>query len=314
MVSADRMRLTRIPILAGPTASGKTSFALEQAERLGLEIINADSLLVYRHFDIGTAKPTAQEMGSVPHHLINIRDPLESFTAADFVRAVHGLAADLHRRNQKALIVGGTHFYLKALCLGLWDAPETQPEFRKTLESVETSELFERLRTLDPTYATKIGVADRYRIIRALEILEFSPKKPSQLESEAAQRQPDPRFPLLWIDRNPDEIEARIQARIQQMLAAGLIQETRSLLEHYPQARALHSVGYRQVVDFIHGTPPPGRAVRPGTEGLSDEIQLATRQLVKSQRTFLRGFEFAERFLFEEDRLKLKARIEEWTS
>ena len=308
------MSLVRIPILAGPTASGKTSFAHEQAERLGLEIINADSLLVYRHFDIGTAKPTVQEMGSIPHHLINIRDPLESFTAAEFVRAVHSLVADLERRHQKALIVGGTHFYLKALCLGLWDAPETQPEFRKTLEHVESSQLFERLLALDPVYAAKIGAADRYRIIRALEILEFSPKKPSELESEAAQKQPDPRFPLLWIDRSPNEIEARIQARTHQMLEAGLIQETRALLEHYPQARALTSVGYRQVVDFIQGTPPAGRALRPGTAGLSDEIQLATRQLVKSQRTFLRGFEFAERFLFEEDRLKLKSRIEEWIS
>lgn len=301
-----------IPILAGPTASGKTSFALEIARLFDLEIINADSLLVYRYFDIGTAKPSHQELESVPHHLINIRDPLESFTAADFVRAVHALSTDLQRRKKRALIVGGTHFYLKALCLGLWDAPETQPEFRKSLEPVELSELFERLRLQDPSYAEKIGASDRYRIIRALEILEFSSKRPSELEFEAAQKQPDPRFPLLWIDRSPEEIEARIQARTHQMLQDGLIEETRRLLENYPQARALTSVGYRQVVDFLRGISPPGRTLRPGTEGLSDEIQLATRQLVKSQRTFLRGFEFADRFLFEEDRLKLRARIEGW--
>ncbi len=298
------------PVLAGPTASGKTQLALETAERLGLEIINADSLLVYCGFDIGTAKPSLRERGSVPHHLIDIRDPLESFTAADFVREVHALHATLAPTGRRALIVGGTHFYLKALCRGLWDAPPTQPEFRSSLDGIETTELHSRLAQKDPAHAAKIGPSDRYRLIRALEILEFSGRRPSELEAEAEARDPDPRFPLLWIDRSTDELDERILQRTRQMLEQGLIEETRSLMQRVPGARALGSVGYRQVVDHLEQRPPAGRKLRPGLGGLEDEITLATRQLVKAQRTFLKGFSGAEGFILEQDRLKLVARIE----
>jgi tRNA dimethylallyltransferase len=298
------------PVLAGPTASGKTQFALELCEKLGLEIINADSLLVYRGFDIGTAKPGMEERSRVPHHLIDIRDPLEAFTAADFVRQVHALHASLTQVGRRALIVGGTHFYLKALCQGLWDAPPTHPEFRSALDGVETQELHARLGQKDPAHASKIGPADRYRIIRALEIIEFSGRKPSDLEAEAEARSPDPRFPLLRIDRTSEELEARIRLRTGQMLEQGLIEETRTLMKAHPGARALGSVGYRQVVDHIEQRAPAGRKLRPGLAGLEDEIRLATRQLVKSQRTFLGGLSFAEGFILEQDRLKLAARIE----
>jgi tRNA dimethylallyltransferase len=301
--------MKRTPILAGPTAAGKTQFALEVASELNLEIINADSLNVYRGFNIGTAKPSTSERASVPHHLIDIRDPLEKFTAADFVREVHALCS-----SRRALIVGGTHFYLKALCLGLWDAPPTQPEYRNSLMSVETSELFEKLLKRDPDQALKVGRQDRYRIIRALEILEFSDKIPSLLESQAKSKAleqgPDPRFALFWIDRDNTELNERIALRTRQMIEQGLIDETRELLARFPGARALHSVGYRQVAAHLSGTPPPGRKLRPGIEGLEDEIRLATRQLVKAQRTFLRSLSFAERFLFDADRPKLRQKIE----
>ncbi|MFN7684759.1 MAG: tRNA (adenosine(37)-N6)-dimethylallyltransferase MiaA, partial [Oligoflexia bacterium] len=233
--------MKRTPILAGPTAAGKTQFALEVASELNLEIINADSLNVYRGFNIGTAKPSTSERASVPHHLIDIRDPLEKFTAADFVREVHALCS-----SRRALIVGGTHFYLKALCLGLWDAPPTQPEYRNSLMSVETSELFEKLLKRDPDQALKVGRKDRYRIIRALEILEFSDKIPSLLESQAKSKAleqgPDPRFALFWIDRDNTELNERIALRTRQMIEQGLIDETRELLARFPGARALHSV------------------------------------------------------------------------
>ena len=304
----------KFPILAGPTASGKTSFALAVAEKHRLEIINADSLLVYRGFDIGTAKPTKDEQARVAHHLIDIREPLDSFTAADFVREVHELTSVLESEGRRALIVGGTHFYLKALCLGLWEAPPTQPNFRAAQESRGLGDLFAELARKDPAYAQKIGPMDRYRIIRALEILEFSNQKPSDLAAHAEKRAPDPRFPLLWIDRESEELEGRIALRTSEMLEQGLVEETRRLLEDHPGARALESVGYRQVVDHLQGRAPEGRTLRPGKAGLEDEIRLATRQLVKSQRTFLRGFTFAERFLFEAERLKLEARVQQLLS
>lgn len=304
----------RFPIIAGPTASGKTSFALKMARRHGLEIINADSLLVYRGFDVGTAKPSRPERAEIPHHLIDIRDPMDSYTAADFVADVRELTSQLEASGVRALIVGGTHFYLKALCLGLWEAPPTQPNFRASQESRGLGELFAELAAKDPSYAQKIGPADRYRIIRALEILEFSNQKPSDLAAHADKREPDSRFPLLWIDRTAEDLEDRIALRTREMLDQGLIDETRRLLEDHPGARALESVGYRQGVDHLQGRSPEGRSLRPGREGLEDEIRLATRQLVKSQRTFLRGFAFAERFLFEGDRHKLEARVQELLS
>ena len=294
------------PILTGPTAAGKTSYALELADRFELEIINADSLLVYRGFDIGTAKPSLSELSRVPHHLIDIREPEESYTAAEFVRDVERILQELHSQNRRALIVGGTPFYLKALTFGLWDAPPTNLEFRKSVEDASSSDLFEQLESLDPAHALKIGPADRYRIIRALEILQFSGKKPSELEAQAKTRAPDPRFPLWVLDRDPAELESRIHQRTQTMLEQGLIDEVRLLREEHPAARALSSVGYAQVVDYLENRPPSGRKLRPGIPGLSDEIELATRQLVKAQRTFFKGMTHAQWFLFEQDRPTLE--------
>jgi tRNA dimethylallyltransferase len=309
MVPENRVSAaTRVtPILTGPTASGKTAFALDLASRFELEIINADSLIVYRGFDIGTAKPTREELNRVPHHLIDIRDPEENYTAADFVRDVERLTREIHSREKRALIVGGTPFYLKALTFGLWEAPATNPEFRKAVENDPTSQLFEQLQVLDPAHAAKIGPADRYRIIRSLEILQFSGRKPSELEAEAKQRGADPRFPLWVMDRAPEELEKRIHLRTRAMLEQGLIDEARHLRDAHPTARALGSVGYAQALDHLDGKMPPGRLLRPGQAGLTDEIELATRQLVKAQRTFLRGMAHAQWFIFELDRPKLEA-------
>jgi len=299
------------PILAGPTACGKTAFALELAARYDLELINADSLLVYRGFDIGTAKPSREELARFPHHLVDVRDPGENYTAADFVRDVERLLREIASRGRRTLIVGGTSFYLKALSFGLWDAPATNPEFRKSVEDEESSSLFAQLEKLDPAHALKIGPADRYRIIRALEILQFSGRRPSELEAEARGRGPDPRFPLWVIDRAAEEIEARIRQRTEAMLEQGLIEEAGRLRDETPTARALGSVGYAQVLDFLDGRSPQGRQVRPGLDGLRDEITLATRQLARSQRTFLRGMAHAQWFLFEQDRPRLEALAEQ---
>jgi tRNA dimethylallyltransferase len=300
-----------VPILTGPTASGKTAFALELSERYELEIINADSLLVYREFDIGTAKPAKEELNRVAHHLIDIRDPEELYTAADFVRDVERLAREIHSRRKRALIVGGTPFYLKALTFGLWEAPSTNPEFRKTVENDPTPLLFEQLQSLDPTHAAKVGPADRYRIIRSLEILQFSGRMPSELDADAKKRGADPRFPLWVMDRAPAELESRIHRRTRAMLDQGFIDEAQQLRDNHPTARALGSVGYAQVLDHLDGKKPPGRTLRPGIDGLTDEIELATRQLVKAQRTFLRGMAHAQWFLFEQDRPKLEALAQE---
>jgi len=277
-------------ILTGPTATGKTALALRLAtERPGqLEIINADSMLVYRGMDIGTAKPTPEERQQVPHHLIDIRDPDEGFTAGDFKRLVEESLSQIHARGRQALVVGGTGFYLKALLYGLWEAPPTDPDLRKELEKGSNQDLFTSLQEKDPASALKIGPNDRYRLIRALEIIALSGKNPSELAHNLP-KTPDPRWNVLGVDLPENDLYSRIQARTTRMLEQGLVEETRGLVARYPNARPLDSVGYFETCRYLRGEPPQGRKIREGVLGLQDEIEVATRQLVKRQRTWFRG-------------------------
>ncbi len=289
MVPTQSSPLKQIPILCGPTASGKSALALEYAERHpGTEIINCDSLIVYRHFDIGTAKPSRAELATVPHHLVDIRDPEVRFDAADFVREVARARAEISARGGQPLLVGGTGFYLKALLFGLWDAPETSAAFRASVESIPNGELFSELKKADPASAARIGPNDRYRLIRSLEIFKLSGKTPTELQARTSTAA-NPDFRLVWIDRADDELFARVTDRTEAMLSAGWIDETRDLRGRFPDAPALRSVGYAQILDYLDGIAPAGRKLAPGIAGLKDEINLATRQLIKSQRTLIRG-------------------------
>ncbi|MCM0605440.1 MAG: tRNA (adenosine(37)-N6)-dimethylallyltransferase MiaA [Xanthomonadaceae bacterium] len=302
-------RLKKTIILTGPTASGKSSLALGIAESRGdIELINADSIQVYKKFDIGSAKPSQEELSRVPHHLIDILEPTVRFTAGDFVKLVKEKITEIRARNKIPLIVGGTGFYLKALLYGMWDAPPTQPEIRTKLEKEETEALYEKLKSADPDLLDKVSKNDRYRIIRALEIIESSGTLPSQLEKKTNQ-EADPAFTLLIIDREQSELVKRIDKRTTEMLEAGLVNEVKSLLQDYPDAPALKSVGYQQVVDYLGGILPSGRKVSSGEKGLSDEISLATRQLVKRQRTWFRGQTEGSWFILDSDRSKIEAEL-----
>lgn len=283
----------RTAVLAGPTAAGKSALALEMA-RLSpgrsIEIINADSMLVYRGMDIGTAKPSRSELDEIPHHLIDIRNPDEPFTAGDFVRAVCHTLQDIEGRGKRALIVGGTGFYLRALFYGLWEGPPSNPEVRLMLERLTQAELYSRLLKVDPTAALRIGVADRYRLTRALEVFQLTEKTPTQLEAEIS-RTPDPRFELWVVDRPQEELQNRISLRCRQMLEDGLVQEVRRIRSAYPGARALGAVGYKEVCAHLDGIAPAGRKIPSGELGLRQEIELSTRQLVKRQRTWFRSLQ-----------------------
>ncbi len=281
----------KILILTGPTATGKTDRSIQLAKERGdIEIINADSLLVYRGMDIGTAKPTLEERSGVPHHLIDIRNPNENFTAGDFVKLAEAAIQDIQWRGHWPMIVGGTGFYLKALLYGLWEAPPTNPEIRAELDSHMNQELFSLLKQVDARAAEKIGPEDRYRLVRALEIYELSGKTPSQLEAEQ-RPEPDPRFELVVMDwKDREGLEKRIRARTRKMLEQGLVQETQRLIREWGEdVRPLEAVGYAQVVAYLRGERPQGRIMADGVAGLEGEIFLATRQLVKRQRTWFRG-------------------------
>jgi tRNA dimethylallyltransferase len=292
-------------ILTGPTATGKTSIALEFAAKNGIEIINADSVCFYRGFDIGSAKPSLEERGLTPHHLIDIASPDETYHAGRFFRDCSRILDEVHGRGKRAIIVGGSGFYLKALRFGLWDAPESSPAFRESLNGTSTADLHSRLAVSDPDHASRIAPADRYRIIRALEILELSGQKPSDLES-AMPRTADPRFKLWVIDREKSELENRIRDRIKTMIDSGWIEETLQLRKLFPESRVLQSVGYRQIMEHLDGKIPAGRKLRPGRDGLIDEIGLAHRQLAKQQRTWFKNVGFDREFLLDHDLQSLK--------
>jgi tRNA dimethylallyltransferase len=295
-------------VLTGPTAVGKSSLSIEWAEELGLEIINADSVCFYRGFDIGSAKPDSSELARIPHHLIDVANPLENYHAGRFLSDCRKKIDEIHSRGKRALITGGSGFYLKALRFGLWEAPEGSAEFRAAQEHRSLEDLFSELKQRDPAHALKTGPADRYRIIRALEILELSGKRPSELES-AMPKDPDPAFPLFVIDRDPKELETRMKIRISRMLESGWMEETRSLRERFPDSRVLRSVGYAQILDHFDGTPPSGRRIAPGIEGLVSEILLAHRQLAKTQRTWFKNQKPEQEFVLERDLQVLKERL-----
>jgi tRNA dimethylallyltransferase len=279
-------------VLAGPTAAGKTALALEMAGLRPdlIEIINADSMQVYRGMDIGTAKPTNEELARVPHHLIDIRDPHEPFTAGEFRRATLAALEDIHARGKRALIVGGTGFYLRALFFGIWDGPPADPAIRARLEACDLTELHSRLTARDPESAVRIGLSDRYRLTRALELIEQIGKTPTELEKEMSGA-PHPGLELWVVDRNPSELERRLSQRTELMIEQGFVEEVRRLTTRYLDAspRSLGAVGYREVCAYLAGHAPKGRKIPPGLPGLRQEIDLANRQLVKKQRTWFRS-------------------------
>jgi tRNA dimethylallyltransferase len=310
MVSTPSLIPEKVAILTGPTATGKSAWALELAQKHGaVEIINADSLLIYRGLNIGTAKPTAQELQSVPHHLVDIREPHEAFTAGDFHREAIRAIDHIHSRGKRALIVGGTGFYLKTLLYGLWPAPKSDPTLRAELEKQSNAELYQRLEARDAESALRIGRNDRYRLVRALEMIELSGMSPSEMQAQAP-KDPDPRFELWVLDRSNDELYARIETRTQAMLEQGLIDEVKAMRERYmgqELPRALTSVGYRETIAYLEGILPEGRKIAPGLPGLKSEISLATRQLVKSQRTWFRGEKSSHWFMLDQDLENLRS-------
>jgi len=318
MVSASRLSAPekRVAILTGTTASGKTAVALDFARSHGsIEIINADSLLVYRGFDIGTAKPTPAELAEIPHHLVDIRSPDEPYTAGDFVRDCEAAISDIHSRGKRALIVGGTGFYLKAMLYGLWDAPKAPADLRRSLEARSNQELYDELFAVDEEAALRISRNDRYRLIRAAETVSMTGKTPSVLEAEAASRPAVAGLSLYITDRSPDELKTRIAERTELMIASGFVAEVESLLKRYPGVRPFESVGYAEALAYLEGRTPAGRKIPPGIEGLKSEIRLGTHQLAKRQRTWFHG-QFTrvpdlKFFTLEADREKLSSALSE---
>lgn len=276
--------------IMGPTASGKTAAALEIASQIPCEVISVDSALVYREMDIGTAKPSAEERAAVPHHLIDILDPLEAYSAMQFRQDALRLVGEIHQRGRLPLLVGGTMLYFKVLRDGLDDLPEAEPEVRARLDKeaaeVGMPAMHAKLAGLDPETAARLKPNDSQRIQRALEIIELTGQPMSQLLAKRP-KTPLP-FDLLPISLEPSDrsvLHARIAARFDAMLRDGaLIDEVKALRARGDLHLGLPSmrcVGYRQVWEYLDGDCD--------FETMRDKGIAATRQLAKRQITWLRS-------------------------
>jgi tRNA dimethylallyltransferase len=299
---------TRAPLrylaLAGPTASGKTAAALAIARQQEVEIISVDSALVYRGMDIGTAKPSAAELAAVPHHLIDIRDPLQAYSAAEFVTDATRLIGQIHARGRLPLLVGGTMLYFKALQQGLDDMPRADPAIRAKLEEEARQQgwpaLHAALARVDPVTAARLNPADAQRIQRALEVFRLSGRPLSSFhtakttaidahssEAEGSNHIVPAGSDTLLISLEPQErswLHQRIALRFDAMLASGLVDEVKALRARgdlNPDLPSMRCVGYRQAWEALDGRWP--------LDELRDKGIFATRQLAKRQLTWLRS-------------------------
>lgn len=277
-------------LLMGPTASGKTDLALDLCERLDGEIVSVDSALVYRGMDIGTAKPGAAEQAQVRHHLIDVRDPEESWSAMDFVTHAQRLIDDIHARERTPLLVGGTMLYFQALLHGLDAMPAVDPAVRASLRERLPREgaeaLYAELEQVDPVSARRIHRNDPQRTLRALEVYRSTGHPLSSFQSRSKGRVPDGwRCVALWPE-DRGRLRQRIAERFDHMLAAGFEAELRRLMER-PGLTADHAsqraVGYRQGWQWLSGQLTRAQ--------FRDTAITATRQLAKRQVTWLRGMQ-----------------------
>jgi tRNA dimethylallyltransferase len=276
----------RLVVIAGPTASGKTALAVQLAERLGGEVVSADSQQVYRGFDIGTAKPAAEELARAPHHLISILDArAERMDAARYAARADAAIAEVAARGRVPLIVGGSGLYLRALLHGVMDAPGRDPAFRAALraraEEVGWPALHAELAEKDPAAAARITPNDRVRIERALELFHATGQPASALRQAHGFLPDRYAFLGLRLEWPRPELFARIDARAAQMFQAGLVEETRALLEAgLHDAPPMGSIGYAQAQAVLRGAFTLEAAVA--------DVALQTRRYAKRQMTWFK--------------------------
>ena len=275
--------MTELLCVVGPTASGKSALGLALAEELGGEIVSADSMQIYRGFDIGTGKPTADERARVPHHLLDVAEPFESWDAARWAEVAAATIDDIRARGRVPIVCGGTFLWVRALIYGLVEAPRgdeaLRARHRALCEAEGRAALHARLAQVDPTSAARLAPNDFVRVSRALEVFELSGTPLSQLQAAHGFRAPRFEARLLGVQRERAEQDDLIERRVRAMLAAGWVDEVRELTARgFGASRVMQSVGYRQVFEALTA----GAAVDEAA------IVRATRVFARRQRTWLR--------------------------
>ena len=275
-------------VVVGPTASGKTELAIRLAERHGGEVVSADSVQIYRAFDIGSGKATAAEQARARHHLVDVADPLSPVEAQRFTEMAEAAIVDIRSRGKRPIVCGGTFLWVKALVWGLAPMPGASPEIRaehaRIAEAQGRAALHARLAEVDPESAARLAPNDLVRVSRALEVLALSGKTMSAWQKEHGFRGQRHAARLVAVRRAPEELDARIAARTEGWLARGWVDEVRGLVDKgYSEARAMGSVGYREVLAHVRGELPEAE--------LKDAIVRSTRVFVRRQRTWLRDLD-----------------------
>src|SRR5271165_2318463 len=275
-------------VILGPTASGKSALAISLAERFTGEVVSCDSVAVYRHFEIGTAKPSREDRARVPHHLIDVAEPGDAFTAGEYARQARVALAEIAGRRRLPIVVGGTGLYLRALVEGLFPGPQRSDELRERLRARVgergSGHLFRLLQRLDPAGASKIHANDVSKLIRAIEVCMATRAPMSELWQERG-RDSLRGFRILRIGLNPprEKLYERINQRAARMFEDGLVAETQSLLQrfgHTPDVAAIHALGYEHVLQHLRGELSLPKAVAAAQQG--------HRNYAKRQMTWFR--------------------------
>jgi len=276
----------KLVLLSGPTGIGKSAAAIRLAERFAAEIINGDSLQIYRYLDIGTAKPTAAERSLFPHHLFDILEPDEPCNALEFQERADRVITEIFSRGRLPLVVGGTGLYLRALLFGLCEMPAIDSRLRERLERrlhEEGSEaLHAELARRDPEMAAKLAPRDRTRILRALETVLATGRSLAWFQQRHRFRQPRYTFLHLYLEMDRAELYRRINLRVEKMVEQGLVEEVKMILGRgfSPTLKPLRSIGYRQIIAYLEGRCSLDEAIR--------DIKQATRRYAKRQLTWFR--------------------------
>jgi tRNA dimethylallyltransferase len=288
-------------VLCGPTASGKSGLALELARIWGAEILSADSRQVYRHFDIGTAKPTPAEQAQLPHHLIDICEPTETLTVGDWQQQAQTLIAGQQQRGQVPLLVGGTGLYIRAIARGMrFPRVPPSPELRAQLARLGQVHNHQMLRQLDPVAAARIHPNDAVRTERALEVFYVTGQRITDLQAEDP-----PIYRIVQIGLDCDRLDARIRRRADQMVEQGLVEEVSRLRSTYgPDLPLLQTMGYREIGQYLDGDLTLTEAITA--------TALSTRQFAKRQRTWFRAV--PEIRWFDSEAPDLRQQVLDWVT
>lgn len=281
--------MDKIPIIIGPTAGGKTSLAVELAQLshaksgLACEIVSADSMLIYRGMNIGVAKPTMEERKGITHHCIDVVDVDKPYSVQDWLRDCHGAIENMHSRGVQPIVVGGTHLYIKALVDGLFEGPSGDEEVRERLRQLDIVELRRRLESVDPQAAARIHPNDQRRSIRALEVYELTGSTLSAMQGQWDREQTESPYRIVLLEWEVDVINRRINERVRQMIAGGLVDEARGLYEAGRMGlQAKEALGYKQLFEHFSG--------QCTLEDAIERIKIDTRRFAKSQRTWAKRF------------------------